>query len=196
MLDRLWRFVRPKIEHEIDDQASAGGDRAAGRAGNRVPGTQMRHHAREPCVGKRKLRCAGLGRDRVEDVRPFREIGHHHFVDELGRAVLNDRRRFGEEGDLQLGRARVARGGGMSEKRGGEGQHHQARKGHMFFSELCFAGELRPRIHTRCFVRPRAPVLSSMPLALNHDQLFYRGSANRSDGMPCRIAAPRMSSAD
>ena len=48
--------------------------------------------------------------------------------------------RSGEEGNLQLGRTRVARGGGMSEKSGGEGQHHQARKGHMFFSELCFAG--------------------------------------------------------
>ena len=126
---------------------------------------------------------------RVEDIRPFREIRHHHFVDELGRAVLNDRRRLGEEGDLQLGRARVARGGGMSEKRGGEGQHHQARKGHMFFSELCFAGELRLR-HSYSLFRPTASTCFVMDAARIELRFSYSIEGLRIDPTECLAVSP------
>jgi len=132
VLDRLRRLVVSKVEQEIDHQASAGGDGAALRPGHRIPGAEMGDHAGEHGAGKRRLRRAGLGVDGVEHIGPFREIRRQHFIDELGRAVLEDRSGLGKKGDLQLGRSRIGGDGRVSQQRGHEGQHQHARKGHMF----------------------------------------------------------------
>jgi hypothetical protein len=166
---RRRRFAGPEIEQEIDDQAFARGDRTALRAGDRIPGAEMRHHARERRSGKRKLRRSRLGLNRVEDVGPLGKIRDQHFVNELGRAVLDDRRRKGEEGGSQLRRARVTRGGRMSESRGGESQQHQARKGHLSSRS---SAVIAMQLHTSCCFRRRGMCFVIGQFALNHGSVI------------------------